>query len=253
MYLLHGIYGSGRNWATVARNLCQARPEWGVILVDLRLHGGSLGFVGPHTVDDCARDLAQLEESLALSADAILGHSFGGKVALVRAASGATPKQVWIADTTLRSRPPGGSAWNVLEIVRGLPEEFASRDEVADALERHGHERAVGQWLAMNLERQGDRFVWKLNWEGVEEMLLDFFARDVWPILERPPAGLDIHVIRATRSSAVDAETVERLRAAEAATGQVHLHEIDAGHWLNVDKPEEVLRLLVGSLPEGGF
>ena len=36
LLMLHGIYGSGRNWGTIARRLVEARPEWGVLLVDLR-------------------------------------------------------------------------------------------------------------------------------------------------------------------------------------------------------------------------
>ena len=51
LLVLHGIYGSGRNWGSIARRLVDARPEWGVLLVDLRLHGGSTsGFEGPHTL-----------------------------------------------------------------------------------------------------------------------------------------------------------------------------------------------------------
>ena len=39
LLVLHGIYGSGRNWGSIARRLVDARPEWGVLLVDLRLLG----------------------------------------------------------------------------------------------------------------------------------------------------------------------------------------------------------------------
>ena len=68
LYLLHGIYGSGRNWAGIARSLARQRPEWGVILVDLRLHGDSIGFMAPHTVESCAKDLRELEEALGIPA-----------------------------------------------------------------------------------------------------------------------------------------------------------------------------------------
>jgi pimeloyl-ACP methyl ester carboxylesterase len=250
LYLLHGIYGSGRNWAGIARSLTQERPEWGVMLVDLRLHGGSIGFAPPHTVQSCAEDVRQLEQALGVPASALLGHSFGGKVALLRSVLETDKlEQVWVADTTLRARPIGGSVWEVLQIVKSLPVEFSSRDEVVAEFEKRGQERALGQWLAMNLERDGDVFRWKLDWEGVEQMLLDFFATDVSAILENPPAGVALQIIRATQSSAVDEEMVALLRKAESETGLVHLYEIDAGHWINVDKPEAVVRLLVEKLP----
>src|SRR5690606_1532785 len=41
MLVLHGIFGAGRNWATVARRILAERPEWGAVLVDLRQHGSS--------------------------------------------------------------------------------------------------------------------------------------------------------------------------------------------------------------------
>lgn len=250
LYFLHGIYGSGRNWASLARRLAEERREWGVILVDLRLHGDSAGFAPPHTVEACAEDLARLEESLGLPATAVLGHSFGGKVALLRAAGGERDlRQVWVADSSLGRSEPSGSAWRIIEIVRGLPERFTSRDEVADALEAHDYARQVGLWLAMNLERHGDSFRWKLDWHGVEAMLRDYYATDVWPIIERPPGETEIHVIRARRSSALDRATLDRLNAAAEATGRVTLHEVDAGHWLNVEDPDAVLDLLDAHLP----
>lgn len=250
LYLLHGIYGSGRNWGSLARRLVDERPGWGVILVDLRLHGGSQSFAPPHTVEACAEDVAQLQESLGIAATAILGHSFGGKVALLTAAAATpSPESLWVIDSTLTTGGPEGTAWEVIEIVRSLPDSFASRDEVADAFEARGYARGVGQWLAMNLEREGERFTWRLDWEGVEQMLRDYFATDVWQIVEDPPEGVELHVMKASRSQAVDDEVEARIRAAADRTGRVDLHVVEGGHWLNVDNPEGVLAVLLEELP----
>src|SRR5438876_3303415 len=54
---LHGAFGAGRNWGAIARRLVEARPEWGVVLTDLRLHGDSQGFSPPHTLDAAAADV----------------------------------------------------------------------------------------------------------------------------------------------------------------------------------------------------
>lgn len=100
----------------------------------------------------------------------------------------------------------------------------------------------------MNLERDGDRLRWKLDWEAIEAVLRDFFATDVWSVIENPPAELEVHVIRALKSDSIETAGAERLLAAGERTGKVHLHEVDAGHWLNVDNPEAVLDLLVSHL-----
>ncbi len=245
LYVLHGIYGSGRNWATLARHFTEDRPRWGVVLVDLRLHGGSAGFPPPHTVRACADDLARLEEATGRPATVVLGHSFGGKVTLVRASDRPEAlRQVWAIDSPLDTREPRGSAWEVLQTVRQLPEQFGSRDELVNAMERKGFSRGLGQWLAMNLQRTDSGLTWRIDWDGVEEMLRDYHATEVWPIVESPPGQAEIHVVRATRSNAVDIDTVARLQRAAERTGRVFLHEVEGSHWINVDNPEGVRALL---------
>ena len=66
LYVLHGIYGAGRNWASVARSLIAKRPEWGAMLVDLRLHGHSQGFEPPHTLHACAHDVYELSKAVGV-------------------------------------------------------------------------------------------------------------------------------------------------------------------------------------------
>jgi esterase len=250
IYVLHGIYGSGRNWMSLARRIVEKRPSWGVVLVDLRLHGASSGFAPPHTLEASADDLVRLEEELDLPATVLLGHSFGGKVGLVRSAKrSAALRQVWLADSSLRTGEPSGTAWEVVGIVRSLPETFESRDQLADEMEKRGYDRGVGQWLAMNLERSAEGFRWKLDWDGVEEMLRNYFTVDPWPFIESPPGEVVVHVIRATRSSAIDDETEKRLEAVGQSGGRVHVHRVDAGHWLNVENPDAVMALLLEEIP----
>ena len=68
---------------------------------------------------------------------------------------------------------------------------------------------------------------------------------DVWPTMENPPGDLQIHVVRATKSDSLDAESLARISEASERTRRVHLHEVDAGHWLNVDNPDALLALLI--------
>src|SRR5690348_1027778 len=79
LLVLHGLFGAGRNWRTVAGRLVQVRPEWGVILVDLRMHGDSQDFPPPHTLRTAAGDLAMLRNATGLRTAGVLGHSFGAK------------------------------------------------------------------------------------------------------------------------------------------------------------------------------
>ncbi len=249
LLVLHGIYGSGRNWGSIARQLVQERPEWGALLVDLRMHGGSQGFQPPHTLDATAADVEELVRDLDFHAAAVLGHSFGGKVALLYAAHHAQElRQCWVVDSTLEVREPSGSAWKMIEAVRSLPEEFASRSEAVAGIEAQGYATGIAQWMAMNLEPVDGVYRWRLDFAGVEQMLRDYFRTDVWELVESPPEGLEVHVVKATESNAIDDAAADRVAAAHDSHGRTHLHRLEGGHWINTDNPEAVLRLLVERL-----
>lgn len=79
--ILHGLLGSSRNWQTVGRELAD---RFHVHALDLRNHGTS-----PHdrvmTYAAMADDLRTWLDAHGLAAATLLGHSLGGKVAMVAA------------------------------------------------------------------------------------------------------------------------------------------------------------------------
>lgn len=249
MLVLHGIYGQGRNWSSVARRIVRARPEWGAVLVDLRMHGASQGFAPPHTVAAAAADLDALEAVVSGQVGAVVGHSFGGKVALARAADGpAGLRQVWLIDSTPAARAPEGSAWEMLQVIRSLPAAFATRADLTGALERAGVAAPVAQWMATNLESSSDGFRWRFDLEAIEALLRDFFRLDLWHVVERPPEGVEVHVVKAEASAVLAGDDLARAERATAG-GRTFLHRIAGGHWLNADNPDAVVDLLAEHLP----
>jgi esterase len=248
LVMLHGIYGRGRNWQGIARALIAARPEYVCWLVDLPHHGDSPPGAHGDTVPGLAEDVDDWLAAQPVTADAILGHSYGGKVALAMAARAtARPLQIWVIDSTPEIKPPSGSAWTMLEVVRSLPARFASRDEATRAIQEAGYSIGVAQWMGTNLVRDGDAFVWRLDFDAMERLLRDFFATDLWPVIERPSPLHDIHILKASESSAISSAAVERLEA--AAGGHVHLHHRVGGHWIHAEQPQVVTALLVDHLP----
>lgn len=255
LYYLHGIYGAGRNWASVARGLARRRPDWGGLLVDLRLHGASRDFEPPHTLEACARDLRELAAGSAAPAPpaAILGHSFGGKVALMLARDPPNSlRQLWIVDSTPAVRPPAGSAVRMLRAVREAPGPFATRDQAIETLESRGFDSRVATWMVTNLESGDGGMRWRLDPDEMEALLADFFRTDLWEVVEVPPAGLHLHFLAAEDSGVLAGEDAERIRRAGRETGRVHLHPVAGGHWLNDDNPDAVVDLLAAHLPDPG-
>ncbi|MCI0432182.1 MAG: alpha/beta fold hydrolase [Gemmatimonadetes bacterium] len=244
LYVLHGIFGAGRNWGTVARRLVRARPDWGVLLVDLRQHGDSQGFEPPHTIAAAAADLDALEPSH--SPVAVLGHSFGGKVALVRAArpdSGL--EQIWCIDSTPDAGPRRGSAWEMLGAVDALPGPFRNRDEAVQSLVAAGTALPVARWMTTNLVSDEGVYRWRLDFGAIRELLEDFFRVDAWHVIEARD-GPAIHVVRASESSVITSGAAERLLNAGP---RVRLHDVDSGHWVNADNPDALVALLATRLP----
>jgi hypothetical protein len=243
----HGIYGSGANLRTVARKIVEKRPEWGVELVDLRLHGRSDAGDPPHGIAACADDLAALHFDHGV--DALAGHSFGGKVVLA-ARELIAVRQTWMLDASPSARPgalddPSNSVAAVLAIMERLPKTWARREEFVAAVVAEGQAPALAQWLAMNLVPSGGALALRLDLPAVRAMLVDYYARDLWRELEDPARG-EVVVVIADRSGALTTDDRARLAAAPP---HVAVEHVDAAHWLHAEAPDAVAALFAARLP----
>ncbi len=250
-WLLHGILGSGQNLRLVARRLVVDLPDWGFVLPDLRNHGDSHDDGPPHTVSSCAADLDTLADSLGLDIRNAIGHSFGGKVALAWGASRDDDRQaegIWALDVQ-PGKPdvPLAMQSDVVRVVAALRQismPLPRRDSIISVLSEQGFSPMMGQWMTTNLRPGDGGFVWRFDLDGIEAMLRDYASVDLWPWLEDPRRRTRVDVVRAGRS--------ERWNDAELARFRLpllHLHVLpDAGHWVHVDDPDGLHRLLVAGL-----
>lgn len=241
----HGILGSGRNWRSVARRLAEALPGWRFALVDLRNHGQSPGGAPPHTVAACAADLAELAHDLG-SPEVALGHSFGGKVVLAWLQAGAPLRQTWVIDSPPGPRPADPDVIGSLAViaaVRAVPVPSPDRDRVRAALRAAGVSEPLVQWLLTSLRQEPDGWRWVWDLDGVDAMIRDYLALDLWPWL-RSWDGAPVELVRAGRSDGWSAEELARLHALPAH-GAVRSHLLaEAGHWVHVDAPDALHALL---------
>lgn len=255
--LAHGIFGAGTNWRGIARKVVDQRRDWCVALVDLRNHGRSESGVPPHTLAACAGDVAALFDELP-NLHVLAGHSFGGKVML--AARGLAPArlaQTWMFDASPSARPeavrdPANTVTAVLALMERLPKRWARREEFVAAVVAEGHAAPLAQWLAMNVVPEGDgagdgeAYVLRLELGAVREMLLDYYARDLWSVALDPALPGTLELVIAERSNTVDEADRARLGSVPP---HLHVHGIGAGHWLHIEAPANVVELLVRGLP----
>lgn len=252
--ILHGVLGRKNNWSSIARKLVRENDDAQFFLPDLRLHGDSQGFAPPHSIAAAADDVVTLVRKLG-GVTRLIGHSLGSKVATVAAHKLAAHKLVasdgahesvlrslWLIDGTPSAEPGGwqrSSGARVLDTLRKLGTEFETRERFLTQLQGEGFSKAIAEWLAMNLQSTvRGRAHFGLDLDAVEELLSGYFDVDNWNRLETL-TNIDKHLV-----VGADSDVVSRADQARfAALGEVHTIE-GAGHWVHVDQPQALLKLL---------
>ncbi len=256
VWVLHGILGSGRNWRAFTRRLARERTDLAFRLLDLRRHGDSHeGFTPPDTVGACVDDLIATAHALQVHPVGVVGHSFGGKVALAHA--GRSPvglRQTWVLDATpgpVGDRMADNEVVRVIRALDTIPLPVPDHATLASTLRDAGFSDGLAGWMTTNLrasadsEGNGEGYRWRFDLDGVRALITDYRDLDLWPVLEAGPG--DLHVVRAGRGDRWSDQDVARL----AASGvQDHLLA-DSGHWVHVDAPDALRRLLIDHLPGG--
>jgi esterase len=231
--ILHGLLGSARNWTGIAKQLATTDR---VFALDLRNHGRS-PWAKTMSFDDMAGDVAAFIGAHGLGAARLIGHSFGGKVAmrlaLIRADLVARLVVVDVAPVAY-----GHSFAPFVEALRAVDLEAVQRRADADLqLERAIGDAAIRGFLLQNLVKADAGFVWRVN--------LDALAANMPELLGFPAPGDGTAYdgpalfIAGARSSYVKAE--HRPLIARLFPRAEHAVIEGAGHWVHADRPEQFL------------
>jgi esterase len=251
---MHGILGRGNNWQTFAKRLVEARPDFEALLVDLRMHGDSQDLPPPHTLAAAAADV----ETLIARPDpnpvrALIGHSFGGKLAIRLLETGVPSglRQVWVLDASPAARgerQQDDLIGRVLAALGELPPAVPTRSAFIAHLIDRGVDRSIAQWLAKNLVRneQGLRFAMELP--AIAALLADHDRSDLWQVVERPPPDVRLCFVLGGRSRSISKTARDRLHAL-GERGVIDVFVLaEAGHWLHTDDPNGLLEILAQRL-----
>ncbi|XP_051150155.1 uncharacterized protein LOC127264696 [Andrographis paniculata] len=267
-FVLHGLLGSGRNWRSFSRLLASrlSPSVWRMVLVDLRNHGKSAeveGLLPPHNLENAAKDLANLVNSEGWKwPDVVIGHSMGGKVALqfaqhcVNGQFGenvSLPKQLWVLDSV-----PGkviednsdGEVEKVLQTLQSLPSTVPSRKWLVDHMLKLGFSKSLSHWIGSNLKKSGNKETWAFNLDGAVQMFKSYREMDYWPLLEQPPKGMTISIVRAENSDRWSRDIIEQLdhvasKRDDETVGKTLIHVLpNSGHWVHVDNPKGLLEIV---------
>jgi pimeloyl-ACP methyl ester carboxylesterase len=237
LVLLHGLLGSARNLATLARLLAERRPELDLVAFDLPGHGASPPLRPGADAATLATEVLAAARALDLRPPlALVGHSLGGRVALRAAAlEPATIGAVTLLDIAPGLLAGGGEVARVLDILNAAPDTFDTRGRAREHLLGAGLAPILTDWLLLNLEATGDgRAGWRVDRPALTDLHARVIAEDLWPIVESPRPWT-LRCVRGAQGyvSAADA------RRLEAAGGGVTTIE-GAGHFLHAERAHEV-------------
>ncbi len=224
--IAHGLFGSGRNWNSVAKRLSAERR---VLTVDMRNHGLS-EWRNSHGYDALASDLAEVIGAFGGSAD-VLGHSMGGKASM--AAALRHPEMVRrlvVADIAPVTYEHSQS--HLIEAMRSVDLDTVRRRSDADAILRESiEEPGVRGFLLQSLDLRGKR--WQLNLDVLEAEMDRITG---WPDSD---AQTDLPTLFICGSNSEYVSGDGRARARKYFPKARFLEIQGAGHWLHAEKPTE--------------
>ncbi|MCA9508388.1 MAG: alpha/beta hydrolase [Myxococcales bacterium] len=249
---LHGIMGNKKNWQSFLRLFIEACPKWDALVFDLRNHGESSKHQEPFTVHATAFDIAQACDLLQIRPKAIIGHSFGAKVATLAAdMMSSSVEQLWLLDSSLSmisSPNPLGSpndttALGLLELLDRIKWPLTSRRALIEELLTRGVNEQIALWMTTNLIVAEDGF--RLNFEPSElkAMLINFLELDLWNRVPQLSQRMDIHMLSAQHGYRLFEHDQIRLKELAGMQGYFHLLR-DSGHFVQADNPRGLLEIL---------
>ena len=235
----HGLFGQGKNWTTIAKEIA---TDHRVLLVDMPHHGRS---EWPERFDyvDVADRVATL-----FSADdpvALVGHSMGGKAAMVLALRHPDlVERLCVVDVSPVDYAGRSEFAGYIEAMLGLDLTTLEHRRDADAaLEEAVPNPTVRSFLLQNLRRGDDGWSWQPN--------LAVLGRDLDALGGWPDEALD-------GTAPYDGRTLWVAGEKSAYVAEEHVAAMDrwfprnrrvtikgAGHWVHSEQPQvftEVLR-----------
>ncbi|WP_045391977.1 alpha/beta fold hydrolase [Falsirhodobacter sp. alg1] len=226
LVIVHGLYGLGRNFNSIARTLSETRD---VILVDQRNHGDSPWF-DTHDYPAMAADLAEMIGNGPVD---LLGHSMGGKAVMHLALTQpALVRRLVVADIAPVAYDHDQTQY--IHAMRGLNlEDLTTRGEADRRLAETLGSPGLRAFFLQSLDLKAEPPRWKLNLDVLEQDIPKIIG---WTDAEGPFAKPTLF-IAGGKSDYITEQEHPAISKLFPAADIVTLPE--ASHWLHAEAPRE--------------
>jgi pimeloyl-ACP methyl ester carboxylesterase len=235
--LCHGLFGQGRNWTQIARELGHAHR---VLLVDMPNHGRSVWTEEFSYVDMADRVARVLPTDGPVT---LVGHSMGGKAAmLVALRHPGLVERLCVVDVSPTAYDHASEFAGYIASMRELDlERLGSRGEADEAMADAVPDLVIRGFLLQNLRREGDRWRWQVNLRLLGDHLADVAG---WPAEQVDGARYDGPVlwVNGESSGYVREEHSPAMDALFPRNRRVTVK--NAGHWVHSEQPKVFVELL---------
>lgn len=255
MIILHGLYGSGDNWLTVARQLA---GNFKIHLPDQRNHGNS-----PHDPElsykALVSDIVEYINDNQISSPIIMGHSMGGKTAMwlsvlhpevISKLIVVDISPVGYAQLTNHSNLVE-SHLNIVNAMRLVDlSNLKTRAEIDREFANYISQDMVRQFLLKSIDREKDgTYRWKLNVDAISKGLPDIMSGiDIEKYKRNVQRDLPVLFIRGELSEYIPDKDIEAIKILyPKATIETIF---DAGHWVHAEQTEAFMGVLKHFLNE---
>lgn len=240
LVIVHGLFGQARNWATLAGRFAEA---YTVHVLDLRNHGNS-PWDDEMSYEAMADDIGAYIDKNSIAGAAVIGHSMGGKAAMVLALD--TPDAVGplvVADIAPVTYEHDFSDY--ITALRAIDlSAIKSRNDADAVLRDHIPEQGVRGFLLLNLDRRDSGFAWQINIDAIAngmEKITAFPAFDDGAPFEKPTLFV--------AGGASDYILSSHHQEIEKHFPDVRHETIDgAGHWVHAEAPDRFFEAVSGFL-----
>lgn len=233
---LHGLFGQGKNFGSIATALGDIATCY---LVDLPNHGRS-PWTETFSLDNQAAEVAEWLYQTFDHPVTLIGHSLGGKIAMrVALQAPELIEKLMIVDISPARNVEAAQFVNLVAALRTLDlEEIHSRTQADDELDELIPDKTVRRFLLQNLHHKGDVWFWLPNVDLLADSLHDIGG---WPPIEGEFDGPVVWVAGG-RSPYIQPDHVEPMRRLFPRMRQVTLK--NAAHWVHADEPEGFIRIV---------
>tara|TARA_X000001036_G_scaffold362_1_gene299 strand:- start:1421 stop:2209 length:789 start_codon:yes stop_codon:yes gene_type:complete len=234
--ILHGLFGSKRNWFSIAKAI--AIFGYKVWVLDLRNHGDS-EWSENHTYFDLAYDVHNFLRENNIKDACLMGHSMGGKAAMLfdLVYPNLLSKLIIVDIAPVKYFSPFG---RYLEVLRSIDlHSFNKRSEVNEKISTQIDDANIRSFLLQNITvNQEGVLKWRINIKALIENSLEISD---FPDIQVNSSTKTLFLFGSNSEYSVSSQKDYIKKLFLSAS----FKEIKgAGHWVQAEKPKDFLEIV---------